>query len=102
MATYAKLKNGNWGVRARGQLVPGSQVQVATKAGAIKSETIMRVVWTGPDRITGETISLCTIVPPARRHPQARLKCGCTCPDCRNGCQCEAHCICRGGNIYDC
>lgn len=63
--TYTKLKSGEWGARVEGQARIGAQVQVTTKAGEVKSETVEKVLWTGPDKETGKTISLCAIKPQA-------------------------------------
>jgi len=46
-ATFTKLQNGTWGVRADGIVEIGSVVQVRTRAGEVKSVTITQVVWTG-------------------------------------------------------
>lgn len=61
MNTYTKLRNGSWGVRAQGKVLAGAQLDVTTKAGAVKSETVSTVLWVGKDRQTGETISLCAV-----------------------------------------
>lgn len=44
--TYTKLRDGGWGLRGA-NLSAGSTVQVTTKAGKVKSETVGRVLWTG-------------------------------------------------------
>lgn len=61
MSTYTKLNNGNWGVRVDGKAEAGQTVSVRTKAGELKQETIERVLWTGADKQTGRTVSLCAI-----------------------------------------
>lgn len=54
--TYARLKNGSWGLRVVGTVpVPGAEVVATTKAGDTKRETVERIVW------TGDGVSLCTI-----------------------------------------
>lgn len=60
-ATYTKLKNGEWGVRVEGTVNRGTVVSVVTKAGKLKTETVGSVLWTGTDRQSGHTISLCAI-----------------------------------------
>lgn len=47
MATYTKLKSGNWGIRSTSELIPGQVVAVTTKAGATKMERVEHVVWSG-------------------------------------------------------
>jgi hypothetical protein len=64
MNTYAKLRGG-WGVRATSPVVAGQTVTVTTKAGQVKTETVSRVLWQGPDRRTGETVYLLAIAPRA-------------------------------------
>jgi hypothetical protein len=56
--TYAKLKDGSWGIRADGTaLTVGQIVTVTKKSGETKSETVARVLW------TGDGITLAAIVP---------------------------------------
>jgi len=62
MNTYTKLREG-WGVRATAPVQAGQTVSVTTKAGAVKTETVARVLWQGPDRRTGETVYLLAIQP---------------------------------------
>jgi len=61
MATFAKLKNGAWGVRVSGTPTVGASVTVTKKSGATSTARIGRILWTGADRSTGETVSLCEI-----------------------------------------
>ena len=63
MATYAKLKNGDWGVRVQGVTTVGATVQVTKRDGSSKTETIAKVLW------SGEGISLCAIRPTAVSRP---------------------------------
>lgn len=61
-ATYTKLRSGAWGVRIEGPApAEGTTITVTTKAGAVKTETIERVLW------SGNGIALCAIV--ARSAP---------------------------------
>jgi len=46
MTTYTKLRSGQWGIRAEGPVKSGQTVTVQTKAGAQKTETVDRVIWT--------------------------------------------------------
>lgn len=55
MATYTKLKSGEWGVRVDGTAKAGTTVAVKKKDGTTKSERIVKVVW------SGNGISLCAI-----------------------------------------
>jgi hypothetical protein len=64
-ARYTKLKDDSWGVRASGAIAAkaGDVLSVKTKAGATKTATIDRVLWTGDDPdATGNIVSLCSIV----------------------------------------
>lgn len=51
MATYTKLKSGDWGIKivGGGALREGVQVQVRKKSGDLKYETIAKILWRGPD-----------------------------------------------------
>jgi hypothetical protein len=61
-SSYTKLKSGEWGIRVVGAAVKaGDTVQVWTKAGVQKFETVVCVLWSGPDKASGETVSLCAI-----------------------------------------
>ena len=57
-ATPAKLRDGSWGVRARGSVQPGAVVRVVARGGKEWDAMVARVLWTGADR-DGSTISLC-------------------------------------------
>jgi len=61
MASYTKLQSGSWGVRVDGAASAGQVVTVTKRDGSSKSERIERVLWTGADRRTGKTISICAI-----------------------------------------
>lgn len=69
MNTYTKLRDG-WGVRATEPVQAGQTVQVKTKAGAIKTEVVSRVLWQGPDKRTGEMVYLLAIAPQQQRAPR--------------------------------
>lgn len=50
MNTYKKMRDGSWGVLAKGPKPTGSsRVTVLTKSGARKSEIIDRVIWSSSD-----------------------------------------------------
>ena len=74
-ATYKKLRSGDWGVSIRndGLHEPkvGAQVEVITKAGKVKLETISKIVYVGSD------VWLCAIGREAERSPTGSgFKCG--------------------------
>lgn len=46
-ATYTKLRSGDWGIRATSEVKPGQVVEVTTKAGERRRETIGQIVWSG-------------------------------------------------------
>ncbi len=112
MTTYTKLRDESWGLRVEGRPAPGQKVTVTKKNGEQKTETIGKVLWQGPD------VALCTIyrdtehpaeverhIQPGYRNygrPRRGRTCSCDADCCRGGCHCDDHCVCRGGNIYDC
>lgn len=57
-ASPAKLKNGSWGARVPGRASEGDTITIKTRAGKRWDATISRVLWTGADRRSGETVSL--------------------------------------------
>lgn len=59
--TYTHLRDGSWGVRVAGKASDGETVTVRKKDGATKTETVRRVLWSGRDSKSGQTISLCSI-----------------------------------------
>lgn len=48
MTTFAKLQDGNWGIRGEG-LVAGAKVTVTKKDGSTKVVEVGAIVWTAPD-----------------------------------------------------
>lgn len=62
MFSYTKLKSGEWGLRLLGEcnFEKGSIVNVTTKAGAVKRETLGTRVWQGTDR-EGQQVTLWAI-----------------------------------------
>jgi hypothetical protein len=87
MNTYTKLKQG-WGIKVIGNVSAGQTVQVTTKAGKLKSETIAKVIWSGQDKFNpaNGTISLCTTAPKAyapRRSGGGESWRGNGCSECR-------------------
>lgn len=60
-ATYTKLRDGSWGVRAAGKVVAGQTITVAKRDGSTKTETVDRVLW------SGDGVTLASI---AKRSPQ--------------------------------
>lgn len=61
IATYAKLRSGEWGVRVVSDRKPssGDVVIVRERSGVNRTEMIERVIW------TGQGVALCTL-----RRPQ--------------------------------
>jgi hypothetical protein len=47
MATFAKLKDGSWGVRSEVELTSGSSVTVKKRDGSRSTATVGRLVWAG-------------------------------------------------------
>jgi hypothetical protein len=39
---------------------------------------------------------------PAAPAPRRGRECSCDDDCCSHGCHCDSHCVCRGGNIFDC
>lgn len=79
MVTYTKLRDGSWGIKVAGTAIAGQVVTVTTKAGATRSETIARVLYSGPNYI------VCSVVEKPWRQPkrlQSRLSNG-RCRECR-------------------
>ena len=95
---YKKLRDGTWGIaiKSHGAAVrPGDSVVVVTKAGERHTEIIDRVLF------EQEGDAICTIKPRRKAGHKRQCLCdeyGC----CRPRCNCERHCVCRGGNVFDC
>ena len=110
MATYTKLKDGSWGVRASGKVTAGASLTVTKKDGSTKVETVKVVLWTGPDSKTRETISLCAIAQSnggsnahsSSHRPGTCCKCDGQLNDWerRHGVRCCADCRDGGGNAH--
>lgn len=106
MNTFAKLKSGAWGVRLTGadaSAAAGDAVAVTKRDGTTSTVVVAQVVWAGADA------TLVTIGGQNHSHSdnnsatyRAGGRCGCDQDCCRPRCRCDAHCNCRGGNIYDC
>lgn len=58
-ASPAKLRDGTWGARVPGEVTPGAQIEIVTRAGKRWNAQVVRVLWTGQDRRTGDPVSLC-------------------------------------------
>jgi len=63
IATYTQLKDGSWGIRVAGSAGTDETVLARKKSGESREVQVGRVLWIGPDKRNGETISLCTIAP---------------------------------------
>lgn len=96
-ATYAKLRDGSWGVRVAGEVMAGALVTVVKKSGETKQERIAKVLF------SGDGVSICSIATGGNARP-ARLRrgCGCNADCCDSRCLCGSDCNCRGGPIFDC
>lgn len=55
MATFTKLRSGEWGVKVQGTAKAGQQVTVTKKGGDTKQVTIAKVVW------SGKGVAICAI-----------------------------------------
>ena len=62
VATYTKLKNGQWGVRAPAGVTVGATITVTKRDGSSKTETVAAILWAGIAR-DGREASLVSIVP---------------------------------------
>lgn len=62
--SYTKLNDGTWGLRVYGAVKVGDAVTVTTKAGAVKTETVGKVLWSGITK-AGVPGALCAIAPRA-------------------------------------
>jgi hypothetical protein len=81
-ATYTHLRDGSWGIRVPGTARENQSITVAKKSGDKKTEIVAKVLWTGRDSKTSQTISLCAI---AGGNGQAGASAGHgarTCADC--------------------
>ena len=61
-AHFTKLKNGKRGIRSSGAVpVVGTKIQVTKKNGAVSEVKIADVLWTGPDKRSGQIVAICSI-----------------------------------------
>jgi hypothetical protein len=74
-ASYTKLHNGTWGIRVKGSTSQGATVEVTTKAGVVKTETVQRVLWSG----NGTSICAITYTPRASKGASRGKWTGCAC-----------------------
>jgi hypothetical protein len=65
-ATYTRLEGGAWGLRAVGVVTPGQPVEVTTRDGRVKTETVGAIVFTA----NGVTVAT-TAPAPAAPAPAA-------------------------------
>jgi hypothetical protein len=66
-ASYAKLRDGTWGIRVDGTAAAGQSVTVSKRDGTTHTEVITRVVW------AGNGVSLCAI---AQREREGSTRSG--------------------------
>jgi hypothetical protein len=63
-ASFAKLRDGSWGVRVKGGIPrPGEVVRVSKRDGSGDQAKIDKVLWQGDD------VAICSIVPKAESKP---------------------------------
>lgn len=55
MASWTKLRNGDWGVKVEGTAQAGQTVSVRKKSGEQQSVTVDKVIW------SGNGITLCSV-----------------------------------------
>lgn len=92
MATFSKLKSGEWGIKVEGSVSAGQSLTVTKKSGQAQTVTVKAVVW------SGNGVSLCSIEPSgSKSKPGCCCNCGGTlsawershsvrrCVDCRDG-----------------
>jgi hypothetical protein len=74
-ATWARLRDGTWGVRLVGlaAVAPGTAVTVLTRAGRAQTAVVDRIVWHGTDA-RGQPVTLAR-VRDADRSPAASARC---------------------------
>ncbi len=60
--SYAKLKSGDWGIRSPVEVQSGAKVEVTTKTGKVKHETVLDLIHRGHDRDNGKPYFLYSIV----------------------------------------
>ena len=66
MASYTKLRSGEWGVRVHGEVKPGDRLVVTTNSLKARTEEIDKVIWRGDD------VAVCSLVPrPRRKRPRS-------------------------------
>jgi hypothetical protein len=81
-ATYTKLRDGSWGIRVSGAPpAAGDPVDVHTAAGAVRRETVGRILWSGQGqgRDAGRQVTLCAIQQAARSYSSSSSSC---CAEC--------------------
>jgi hypothetical protein len=66
IASYARLNDGNWGVRVKGQVNPGDRLSVCMRSGRAKAEVVDRVLW------RGDNVALCSLIQKKKRAPRAK------------------------------
>lgn len=77
MASWTKLKSGDWGVTVSGVVKVGDSIEVKTKGGKVKTVTITRIVWSGGGK------SICAVEQEAKQSRRNEGWRGNGCSACR-------------------
>lgn len=65
-AKPTKLRDGTWGATVTAPVRAGDTITITTAAGKSWTASVSRVIWTGPARDGGETISIVATGPAPR------------------------------------
>lgn len=68
IASYTKLRSGDWGARVTGDVKPGDRLMVTNRSMKARSEQIDKVIWRGDD------VALCSLVPRIPRKTPRRSR----------------------------
>jgi hypothetical protein len=106
MTTYSKLKSGDWGVRGPvAEVRDGAVVKVAKRDGAVKTETIDRVIWTDGTVALAAIVRAVAAPAPVRASGTGRRRGGChTDGNCSSCCSPKlgGGCPCADGGWFRC
>lgn len=95
-ASFAKLRDGSWGLRIAGPAIEGSAVAVTKRDGTVSMETVGRVLW------SGQGVTLATVAATGKRsRPGFRADNGAKAPGGRRCPYCGARDCPRAWNPRD-